>query len=102
MIAEGYWSKHLSTMIALNEIVSDDSYEDNKVFVLPTYFVNPAADAAGVMEINEPYLDFDEGNKTYIAKGQHPDVHVGGKAHAAYAYQRYSWIKWTIANGLVL
>lgn len=54
------------------------------------------------MKINEPYRDSEDGEDTYLAKGQHPDVHVGGKAHAAYAYQLYSWIKWTIASGLIV
>lgn len=102
MQAESYWRKQKACQDVLDEIANDTTYEKKNVFVIPLYYVNPSADAISAMKINEPYRDSEDGEDTYLAKGQHPDVHVGGKAHAAYAYQLYSWIKWTIASGLVL
>lgn len=100
MQAESYWRKQKACQDVLDEIANDVTYEQKNVFVIPLYYVNPSADAISAMKINEPYRDSEDGEDTYLAKGQHPDVHVGGKAHAAYAYQLYSWIKWTIASGL--
>lgn len=89
-----YAINHLNTQKVLDTITTQE-YENNKVFVLPTYYITPAAKAIPMMEINEPYRDFIDGDCTYIAKGQEPDVHVGSIAHSAYAYQLYSWIKYT-------
>ena len=95
-----YATNHYNTMVVLNSMEEDSSYEENNVFVLPTYFVNPAAKAIPAMEVNEPCSDFGKNEPLYEPKGQAPNVHVGGIAHAAYAYQLYAWIKWTIVNNL--
>lgn len=83
----------------LQEMITDE-YEQKKTYILPTFFVNPAALAVGSQPINEPFSDFIGGNTNYIPKGHMPFIHVGGYAHAAYAYQLYAWIKWTIAKDL--
>ena len=101
MQAESFWNRQKACQVVLDEIAKDVTYEQQNVFVIPLYYVNPSADAISAIKINEPYRDSEDGEDTYLAKGQHPDVHVGGKAHAAYAYQLYSWIKWTIAKGLI-
>lgn len=95
-----YATNHYNTMVVLNGMDEDSSYEGNNVFVLPTYFVNPSAKAIPAMEVNEPCSDFGKNEPLYEPKGQAPNVHVGGIAHAAYAYQLYAWIKWTIVNDL--
>ncbi len=101
MQAEHYWRNQKACQDVLDEMAKDAAYEAKNVFIIPIYYVNPSADAIPAMKINEPYRDAEDGEDTYLAKGQHPDVHVGGKAHAAYAYQLYAWIKWTIASGLI-
>ena len=97
----GESGNQIASQALLSSIFDNSTYEAQKVFVLPTYFVNPAALSCGTYKSNEPYSEFIEaGGDIGIPKGQNMYQHVGGHAHAAYAYQIYSWIKWTIANNL--
>lgn len=89
--------QYLSETVLL-QIADDSSYEDNNVFVLSTFFVNPSADAISGLAVSHPYNDFIQDGDIYMPKGQCPQAHVGGKAHAAYAYQLYGWTKWTSVN----
>ncbi len=75
-------------------------YEAKGVYFIDTYWTNPAAYAVPCAPINEPASAFadDDTFKKYRPLGQGPFVHVSSYAHAAYAYQVYSWIKWTIAK----
>lgn len=76
-------------------------YEAKGVYFIDTYWTNPAAYAAPCAPINEPASAFadDATFKKYRPLGQGICQHVSSYAHAAYAYQVYSWIKWTIAKG---
>lgn len=91
-------NRQYNTEKVLLEIADDSSYEQNNVFVLSTFFVNPSADALGGLAVSQPYNDFIAGGDIFMPKGQGPQAHVGGKAHAAYAYQLYGWTKWTLVN----
>ena len=62
---------------------------------MSTFFVNPSSEAIGGLAVSQPYNDFIKGGEIYMPKGQGTHAHVGGKAHAAYAYQLYGWTKWT-------
>ena len=75
-------------------------YEAKGVYFIDTYWTNPAAYAAPCAPINEPASAFadDATFKKYRPLGQGIYQHVSSYAHAAYAYQVYSWIKWTIAK----
>lgn len=75
-------------------------YEAKGVYFIDTYWTNPEAYAAPCAPINEPASAFaDEVTfKKYRPLGQGICQHVSSYAHAAYAYQVYSWIKWTIAK----
>ena len=76
------------------------AYEAKGVYFLDTYWTNPAAYATPCAPINEPASAFadDATFKKYRPLGQGICQHVSSYAHAAYAYQVYSWIKWTIAK----
>ena len=95
-----YNTRQVTTARVLLNYFDNSTYESDNVFVLPTMWVTPAAEAFSVMEINDPYSDITPGGNRYVPVGQRADVHVGSKAQAAYAYQLYSWIKWTIAKKL--
>ncbi|MFX6079723.1 hypothetical protein ABTF33_05920 [Acinetobacter baumannii] len=96
-----YNNRHVTTMQTLINNFWNSTQEANKVFVLPTFWVNPSVDAFSSIKVNNPYADVIEAEETLtMAVGQRVDVHVGAKAQAAYAYQLYAWLKWTAANAL--
>ena len=77
------------------------AYESRGVYFLDTYFVTPGVLSAPCGVISEPFTKYDDGfGKIYRPFGQGANLHVSSYAHAAYAYQVYSWIKWTIAKGI--
>jgi hypothetical protein len=68
-----------------------------KQYYLPFYFVAPTAERAAFREINQPDVDgniFEE-TKAVASYRQEPTVHSNPNAHAAWAYQLYSWLKYT-------
>lgn len=95
-----YNNRQVTTARVLLDNYSNATMESNKVFVLPTMWVTPAAHAFSCITINEPWRDIVDGDDLLMPVGQRVDVHVGSKAQAAYAYQLYSWLKWTAAKGL--
>ena len=76
------------------------TYEAKGIYFIDTFWTNPAAYAAPCAPINEPASAFadDATFEKYRPLGQGICQHVSSYAHAAYAYQVYSWIKWTIAK----
>lgn len=76
-----------------------NTYESRGVYFLDTYFVSPGVLSAPCGLISEPFAKYD-GNfsKLYRPFGEGANLHVSSYAHAAYAYQIYGWIKWTIAK----
>ncbi|WP_378217614.1 hypothetical protein RBI12_04920 [Acinetobacter pittii] len=96
-----YNNRHIDTIDVLLNSMSTQVYENDKVFVLPTSFVNPAAEAFSTIKINNPYSDIVSADESLLMPvGQRVDVHVGAKAQAAYAYQLYAWLKWTAVSNL--
>ena len=78
------------------------AYESRGVYFLDTYFVTPGVLSAPCGVISEPFTKYDgDFGKIYRPFGQGVNVHVSSYAHAAYAYQVYSWIKWTLAHKLI-
>ena len=98
---QGYNRNHVATLKVLIDKFWNNTNEVNKVFVIPTFWVNPAAEAFSSIYVNSPHIDiFDDGERIEMAAGQRRDVHVGSRAQAAYAYQLYAWLKWTAVNSL--
>ncbi|TCL06919.1 hypothetical protein [Sodalis ligni] len=95
-----YNNRQVNTAQVLINNYWDSTTESNKIFVLPTMWVTPAGDAFSCAEVNDPFTDITTGGVKLMPVGQRSDVHVGSKAQAAYAYQLYSWLKWTAANNL--
>lgn len=99
--SQTYNNRHVTTMQTLINNFWNSTQEADKVFVLPTFWVNPSVEAFSSIKINNPYSDIVGADETLtMAVGQRVDVHVGAKAQAAYAYQLYAWLKWTAASNL--
>lgn len=95
-----YNNRQVTTARVLLANYCNAATENNNVFVLPTMWVTPAAHAFSCITINDPWRDIIDGDDRLMPVGQRVDVHVGSKAQAAYAYQLYSWLKWTAVKGL--
>lgn len=95
-----YNNRQVATARVLLANYCNTAAENNKVFVLPTMWVTPAAHAFSCITINEPWRDIIDGDDLLMPVGQRVDVHVGSKAQAAYAQQIYAWLKWTAVKGL--
>lgn len=95
-----YNNRQVTTARVLLANYCNSATENNNVFVLPTMWVTPAAHAFSCITINDPWRDIIDGDDRLMPVGQRVDVHVGSKAQAAYAYQLYSWLKWTAVKGL--
>lgn len=67
------------------------------VYHLPAYFCMPTAESAVIREVNLPTTTNFFGNEKQVQKyGWHPTVHLNPDAHFSFAYQLYSWIKYTL------
>ena len=77
-------------------------YENANVYVLPYYFVQPTIESASLREADTPDTRFEltARNKIIAKYGWWPTTHINGIGHINWAYQLYSWIKYTIAKGL--
>lgn len=78
--------------------------ETNKVFFLPFYFVQPTAESCAMRKVDLPDsgIALTAKNMLNDAYGWHASTHVNGIGHLNWAYQLYSWLKYTIAKGLVV
>ena len=75
-----------------------EEYKQKKVYVLPFFFVsNPLF--FSVRQSNLPEFDYNGGFESQHLQpfGWLPTVHADIRAHSNYAYQLYSWIKYTFS-----
>lgn len=79
----------------LQEEFFKTSYENNNVYWIPLYWVGLTADGVGML--NRPTAN---GEVIKTSYGYLPHVHSNGHSHIEWAYQLYSWIKYTIAKNL--
>lgn len=98
--SQTYNGRHVTTVQTLISSFWNSTQEANKVFVLPTFWVNPSAEAFSSIYVSEPHNEITGEGLIEMPVGQRVDVHVGSRAQAAYAYQLYAWLKWTSANNL--
>lgn len=79
--------------------LSSDTEVADKTFLLPFWWVMPTAESACIREI--PFAEhtknyfYNEG-KNYNKYGWYPTTHLNPNAHWSFAYQLYSWIKYTL------
>lgn len=70
------------------------------IFALPFFFTfNPLS--FSYRECNFPDYEFDNSNANKEPYGWLPATHVSVLAHANWAYQLYSWIKYTLTVEIV-
>ncbi|HZK69739.1 MAG TPA: hypothetical protein VFC36_09140 [Paludibacter sp.] len=67
-------------------------------FYIPTYFIGPTAQAAPYRESNEFVFQSTglQKNKLLIQTDSAPNLHSNNHAHAAWGYEMYAWIKYTL------
>lgn len=82
----------------MNKDLMDLEDEENNIFYVPSYFVSPCCDQAPHRDSNELcYLsNQSESAKHYSMIGWGPYHHPNNAGHAAWAYQIYSLIKYTL------
>lgn len=79
-----------------DENFETEEYREQGVYVLPFFFVaNPLF--FSIRECNLPEYEFNgEDSKHLHPWGWYPATHADIRAHCNYAYQLYSWIKYTL------
>ena len=74
--------------------------DENTVFYVPSYFASPCEFGAATREINDFafYSSNQNIHKLKILSGGLPQLHPNNAAHASWAYQIYSLIKYTLVK----
>lgn len=80
----------------INTNLATDNEDTNRVFYLPAYFTMPTAESAVIRQVPTPTTKNFFGNQDTNTKyGWYPTVHLNPDAHFSFAYQLYSWVKYT-------
>lgn len=78
------------------EKFDNDNYKTLKVFVLPMFFCsNPTFFASRKSDFTEA-ISVEPVKNNLIPSGWYPNIHSDIRGHSNYAYQLYSWIKYTL------
>jgi len=83
-------------MAYMNKDLMEIADEDNKIYYVPTYFASPLCYGASIREISEVCYLSNGKNKSFVQEGGLPYLHPNNAAHANWAYQIYSLIKYTL------
>lgn len=86
----------------LQEEFCNDTYENQNIYFVPFYFVQPTAESCSMRKVNLPDADIQltHDNLFNASYGWHASTHVNGIGHINWGYQLYSWIKYTIAKNI--
>lgn len=86
----------------LQEEFCNDTYENQNIYFVPFYFVQPTAESCSMRKVNLPDADIllTHNNLFNASYGWHASTHVNGIGHINWAYQLYSWLKYTIVKNL--
>ncbi|MEW5569578.1 hypothetical protein [Rossellomorea marisflavi] len=96
-----YWGHdfhYKSAKLLLDWFKNKDEVAE-KVFLIPNFFVQPSAYSMPYIKYSNPEAEADdllEGSVRLIKYGAGPDIHPNYNANAAWAYQVYSWLKYTL------
>lgn len=75
-----------------------DNEDATGVYHLPAYWTMPTAESAVVRQINLPNSrNYFNNNDVFVKYGWVPTVHLNPDAHWSFAYQLYSWMKYTLS-----
>lgn len=96
-------SRH-SQQYNLQKIVLENlnSRESENIYVIPTYYVAPTAEAVSNRECDLPDAEYNtiNNNKFRSNFGWHASTHVNGLGHSNWGYALYSWLKYTIGKSI--
>ena len=96
-------SRH-SSMHGLVSMLQEEfctaAYENQNIYFLPFYFVQPTAESCSMRKVNLPCSEIrlTHDNIFNANYGWHASTHVNGIGHINWGYQLYSWLKYTIAK----
>ena len=86
----------------IQEEFAKASYESDKVYMLPFFFVTPTAEGVSNRVANLPDAEFNivKNNNYLVNYGWYSSTHMNAYGHMNWGYCLYSWLKYTIALGL--
>ena len=96
-------SRH-SSMHGLVSMLQEEfctaAYENQNIYFLPFYFVQPTAESCSMRKVNLPCSEIrlTHDNIFNANYGWHASTHVNGIGHINWGYQLYSWLKYTIVK----
>ncbi|MDF2544574.1 MAG: hypothetical protein K0S47_4292 [Herbinix sp.] len=78
----------------------NENSENNNVYFLPFYFVQPTAESCSMRRVDLPDASIQlTAHHTFNdSYGWHASTHVNGIGHINWGYQLYAWLKYTIAK----
>lgn len=84
----------------LQEYYGTEEQENNKIYIVPFYYVAPTAECVSSRFVPMPDNEYSSvmDNEFYDNYGWHASSHVNGIGHINWAYCLYSWLKYTIAK----
>ena len=84
-----------------NEFCKDE-YEDDNIYFVPFYFVQPTAESCSMRKVNLPCSEIELMHHNIFTAnyGWCASTHVNGIGHMNWAYQLYSWLKYTTVKNL--
>lgn len=76
--------------------------ENENIYIVPFFFVNPGAESSAMRTMYSMDSNFEimKDNITIEQYGWVPNVHINAIGHSNWAYQLYSWLKYTIAKNI--
>ena len=83
---------HYQNAKQLNEWIDTVNEVNDKLYLIPSYFVQPSAYSTPFIE----YKNLDGIDRRLIKTGAGPDIHPNYIASDSWAYQMYAWIKYTL------
>lgn len=86
---------HYKNAEQLNNWISSINEDADKTYLISSYFVQPSAYSTPFVEYASAY---NGGKSRYVKTGAGPDIHPNYLAADTWAYQMYSWIKYTLSR----
>lgn len=95
-------NQQYNLMNMFNTNWGNESSEQENIYVLPFFFVQPTVESFSMRPVNLPDYQFTltSDNLYNDAYGWHPSTHINAIGHTNWGYQLYSWLKYTIAKNL--
>lgn len=95
-------NQQYNLMNMFNTNWGNESSEQENIYVLPFFFVQPTVESFSMRPVNLPDYQFTltSDNLYNDAYGWHPSTHINAIGHTNWGYQLYSWLKYTIAKDL--